>query len=183
MQYRIQFNRETISMKSRKPARKVIFLLTAVLIAFAFLWLSAKSHSIQAIAKNLNAVDTIGAELIQVVNKQSDAWNRGDLVEFMAPYWNDERLTFSSSGKTKRGWKATLKNYQKNYPDRETMGMLTFSDLETQELGSDAILMLGSWHLKRKEPAQGNFSLVWKRIDTKWVIVHDHSSSLEKEKK
>ena len=58
------------------------------------------------------------------------------------------------------------------------MGKLTFSDLETQELGSEAMLMLGKWHLEREAPVGGNFSLVWKRIDGKWVIVHDHSSAL-----
>ena len=122
--------------------------------------------------------DSTGDELIQVVQKQSAAWNRGDLSEFMSPYWNDERLTFSSGGKTKRGWKATLENYKKNYPDRATMGKLTFSELETQELGSEAMLMLGKWHLEREAPVGGNFSLVWKRIDGKWVIVHDHSSAI-----
>ena len=57
-------------------------------------------------------------------------------------------------------------NYKKNYPDRETMGKLTFSELETHELGSEALLELGNWHLERA------------RIEDKWVIVHDHSSAL-----
>lgn len=124
------------------------------------------------------AANSIGDELIQVVQKQSVAWNQGDLSEFMSPYWNDERLTFSSSGKTQRGWQATFDNYKKNYPDKATMGKLTFSELETQELGSEAMLMLGKWHLERETPVGGNFSLVWRRIDDKWVIVHDHSSAL-----
>ena len=121
--------------------------------------------------------DGVAADLIHVVQKQAIAWNRGDLAEFMSPYWKDERLTFSSGGKTKRGWQATYDNYKKNYPDSKTMGKLTFSELETQELGPDAMLILGTWHLDREEPVGGNFSLVWKRIDGKWVIVHDHSSA------
>ena len=121
-----------------------------------------------------------GPELIQIVENQSASWNRGDIGEFMEPYWHDERLTFSSGGKTKRGWQATFENYKKNYPDRETMGKLTFTEMETQELGPDAILMLGNWHLERAIPVGGNFSLVWKRIDGKWLIVHDHSSSAVK---
>jgi len=55
---------------------------------------------------------------------------------------------------------------------------LTFSELETQELGPEAILMLGNWHLDPASPIGGNFSSVWKRINGKWVIVHDHSSAL-----
>ncbi len=122
--------------------------------------------------------DTVSRELTKVVENQSASWNRGDIAEFMLPYWNDDRLTFSSGGKTKRGWQATYENYKKNYPDRETMGKLTFSELETQELGPDAMLMLGTWHLERATPVGGNFSLVWKRIDSKWLIVHDHSSAV-----
>ena len=30
----------------------------------------------------------------------------------------------------------------------------------------------------KDKPARGNFSLVWKRIDGEWKIVHDHSSLL-----
>lgn len=141
-----------------------------------------KTQNEQALNKPISyttAADGVADDLIQVVQKQSVAWNRGDIAEFMSPYWKDERLTFSSGGKTKRGWQATYENYKKNYPDSKTMGKLTFSELETQELGPDAILMLGTWHLDRDEPVGGNFSLIWKRIDGKWVIVHDHSSALK----
>jgi ketosteroid isomerase-like protein len=161
---------------SKLRAAPSMSLLAAIALVSLCYCLTAQPN--QAVEVTSKVKDSVGEELIQVVHKQALAWNRGDLVEFMIPYWNDERLTFSSGGKTKRGWKATLENYQKNYPDRETMGTLTFSELETQELGAEAILMLGTWQLKRNEPAKGNFSLVWKRIGDKWLIVHDHSSSL-----
>ena len=155
-----------------EPKRKNLSRIVLLSIA------SASLASLFLLSSFATAFDSTGDDLILVVQKQSAAWNRGDLSEFMSPYWNDERLTFSSSGKTQRGWKATFENYKKNYPDRATMGKLTFSELETQELGSEAMLMLGKWHLEREAPVGGNFSLVWKRIDGKWVIVHDHSSAL-----
>lgn len=155
-----------------EPKRKPLTLLVLLSTVSAFVALIFLQRSFAT------TLGSTGEELIQVVQKQSGAWNRGDLTEFMSPYWNDERLTFSSGGKTKRGWKATFENYKENYPDRATMGKLTFSDLETQELGSEAMLMLGKWHLEREAPVGGNFSLVWKRIEGKWVIVHDHSSAL-----
>jgi beta-aspartyl-peptidase (threonine type) len=117
--------------------------------------------------------DTLHASL----NQQAEAWNRGDLDAFMGAYWKSPKLTFSSGGETTRGWNETLERYRKRYPDREIMGKLTFSALETQMLGSDAALTLGRWELDRKEPARGNFSLVWRKMDGTWRIVHDHSSS------
>ena len=145
------------------------------------LLINSQSQTSNVVVESLpihTITDAVSEELIQIVERQSASWNRGDIAEFMLPYWNDDRLTFSSGGTTKRGWKTTYDNYKKNYPDREAMGKLTFSELETQELGPEAILMLGNWHLDRASPIGGNFSLVWKRINGKWVIVHDHSSAL-----
>ncbi len=121
--------------------------------------------------------ETVRAELEGIVQKQADAWNRGDIADFMNPYWHDSHLTFCSGGQTERGWENTLQRYKTKYPDRKTMGKLVFSLLESQEIGADAVLMLGNWKLERDKPVEGNFSLVWKRIDGKWLIIHDHSSS------
>ena len=155
-----------------RRGRRALFIVSVPIVAISVIFGVATGMSTTNIC-------TDGAQLIQIVEKQSVAWNRGDIEKFMDPYWHDERLTFSSSGKTKRGWQATFENYKKNYPDRATMGRLTFTDLETQELGPDVMLMLGNWHLERSMPVGGNFSLVWRRIDGKWFIVHDHSSVLK----
>ena len=38
-------------------------------------------------------------------------------------------------------------------------------------------LVLGRWHLKRKPTdIGGNFSLVFRQIEDRWVIIHDHTS-------
>lgn len=153
-------------------------LIKRSILATVFFLCSSIASTQLACGQSALTVKTT-AELTQVVLKQAEAWNRGDLAGFMVPYWKDERLTFSSGGKTKRGWQATLDNYRMNYPNREAMGKLTFSNLETQELGADAMLMLGAWNLERAEPIGGNFTLVWKRIVGKWFIVHDHSSALK----
>ncbi len=116
-------------------------------------------------------------ELNGVLQSQAESWNRGDIPAFMDAYWKSEQLTFCSGGKMTRGWEATRDRYLKNYPDKQTMGTLKFTELEVQLLDDAAALMLGRWHLTRDKPIGGNFSLVWKKIEGKWVIVHDHSSS------
>lgn len=156
-----------------------VFLCLATLPFSFACWKSLNQATFAEALPATVPADSVEKELKQIVHEQSEAWNRGDLAEFMSAYWNEERLTFSSSGKTQRGWKATYDNYKKNYPDRETMGKLTFTELETHELSPTAMLMLGTWQLERVTPVGGNFSLVWKRIDGKWLIVHDHSSALK----
>jgi ketosteroid isomerase-like protein len=118
-------------------------------------------------------------KLKSILAVQQAAWNEGNLDKFMDAYWKSDKLTFSSRGETRRGWQTTLEKYKKSYPDRATMGKLTFSNLEVESLSVDVAMMLGEWKIEGEKPASGNFSLVWRRIDGTWVIIHDHSSSRE----
>lgn len=117
------------------------------------------------------------SEITGLLQRQADAWNQGDIAEFMEPYWHSPDLTFSSGGKTTRSWKSTLDRYLQKYPTRDEMGELTFSELEVREVAPRAALVLGRWRLKRAHPIGGNFSLVLRRDDDQWVIIHDHTSS------
>lgn len=117
------------------------------------------------------------ARIEQILQTQAESWNEGDIDAFMTHYLNSPNLTFSSGGKTTRGWQQTLERYKSRYPTAEDMGQLTFSHLEITPLCSRAALVLGRWHLEREsEPIGGNFSLVFRRIAGRWVIAHDHTS-------
>jgi beta-aspartyl-peptidase (threonine type) len=94
----------------------------------------------------------------------------------MEHYWKSDSLTFSSDGQTTRGWRATKDNYRRRYPTRDQMGTLSFSQLEITPIGVEGVLVLGNWRLDRASPVFGNFSLVLRRIDGRWLIVHDHTS-------
>lgn len=144
-----------------------VFLLFGVASVRAQTSSGGRSDEEKALAKTLEAV----------LAKQAADWNNGDIESFMKGYWNSDNLTFSSGGKTERGWKATRERYLKGYPNREVMGKLSFSDLEVFSLGDSAALTLGRWKLDRKEPVGGNFSLVWRKIAGEWLIVHDHTSA------
>lgn len=121
--------------------------------------------------------DSIRAAVESVLHAQEDAWNEGDIDAFMEHYWKSDDLTFSSRGSTTRGWAETLNGYRERYPTREKMGRLTLSDLEITPLGDSTALVLGQWSLERaSEPVSGNFSLVVRKFDDRWLIVHDHTS-------
>lgn len=112
-----------------------------------------------------------------VLERQIGCWNAGDLDGFMEDYWESPELTFSSGGMVRRGIEATRDRYKKSYPDRKTMGRTTFSDLEVTPLGDEAAMVLGKWRLDRdEEPIGGVFTLVFRKIDGRWVIIHDHTS-------
>lgn len=112
-----------------------------------------------------------------ILDRQATAWNRGDIDAFMGDYWKSEELSFSSGGETTYGWQATYDRYRTRYDSPEKMGRLTFDGLACRPLGPEAALVRGNWQLVRPVgDVGGNFSLVFQRIDGRWVIIHDHTS-------
>ena len=161
--------------------------LTCVVVLSCF-WIASESNAqipdqadaTANVTKTQAGTSSIAQELERIIQRQQQSWNEGDLEKFMAPYWNSEELTFSSGGNTTRGWQATLDRYKKNYQgsDRE-MGKLSFDELEFKVLSDSTALVLGRWKLQMTDKMpQGNFSLVWQKIDGEWKIIHDHSSSI-----
>src|SRR5215475_15185003 len=62
-----------------------------------------------------------------VLNKQIDAWNRGDLTGYMDGYARIPGLIFTSGGDIRRGWQEALDHYQQRYViDPKAMGTLKF---------------------------------------------------------
>ena len=115
-----------------------------------------------------------------VMMDQQSRWNAGDIPGFMEGYWRSEDLVFTSGGKVRRGFDAALAGYEKNYT-RETMGRLEFSDLEFTHISYDAMLVLGRWALHDvPDPSDGVFTLLFRRINGAWRVVHDHTSATKK---
>lgn len=113
----------------------------------------------------------------QLLSDQTQAWNRGDLEGFMEGYWKNDSLRFIGKSGITYGWKQTLLNYQKGYPDKAAMGTLHFTILHIDELSSTYVQVIGKWHLTRTiGNVSGHFTLLLRRIDGKWLIVSDHSS-------
>ena len=109
---------------------------------------------------------------------QTQAWNEGDIERFMKGYWNNDSLMFIGQSGITYGYEQTLNNYQKNYPDKATMGELTFSNLKLKKISGYCYFVVGKWYLTRKEKGDvsGHFTLLWKKINKQWLIVSDHSS-------
>lgn len=117
------------------------------------------------------------AAIRAVMDAQRDAWNRGDIEGYMEGYDRSEKTVFISGDNVTRGWQTVLDRYKKSYDTREKMGVLTFSDLEITLLGSHSASVLGRWSLKRAaDEPHGRFTLIFKRTNKGWRIVHDHTS-------
>ena len=115
--------------------------------------------------------------IMQIMKNQQECWNSGDLECFMEGYWPSDSMMFVSSSQVYYGYEQTLKRYQTTYPDSAAMGQLTFEYLSLKQLSETAYFMVGKYHLEREiGNLQGHFTLLWRKIEGKWLIVVDHSS-------
>ena len=117
------------------------------------------------------------AEVRNVLANQNAAWNRGDVDAFMVGYWESDSLMFIGQSGVTYGYKKTLANYKKNYPDTIMMGKLTFTLIQLKQLSPEYFHVTGKYYLTRTiGDASGHFTLMFKKINGKWVIISDHSS-------
>lgn len=152
-------------------------LLTLSIITFVFLFSSA------AQAQESDAL--LQFQLSNQLKKSAAQWNRGDLDGFLNDYLQSGDMTFTSGGQILKGFEALSQRYRRNYGDSpQTMGRLSFSDLEVWSLGRDKAqaLVVGRWRLVRDSAGQdqvdeGVFTLVMVQLGQEWKILHDHTSS------
>ncbi len=113
----------------------------------------------------------------QLLAKQTEAWNRGDIETFMETYWKSDSLMFIGKSGVTYGWTNTLNNYKKGYPDTTAMGKLSFDIVVIKRLSFQYFHVIGKWHLQRSiGDLSGHYTLLIKKIKGKWVIIADHSS-------
>ena len=115
--------------------------------------------------------------ILKVLEDQRQAWNKGDVEGYMQGYWRSDSLMFIGKTAPIYGWQSTLDRYKKAYPDKATMGQLTFDIIQVKVLDNSNAFVLGGWHLKRDKDAPGGYFTLWfRKINGEWKIVCDHTS-------
>lgn len=120
--------------------------------------------------------EAVEKEIRSIMAGQEKCWNSFDIDCFMESYWKSDSLRFIGKEGIIYGWQSTLERYKKTYSSQAQMGKLSFELLSFEDLGN-AVMVIGKWKLERaQDPIGGIFSLIWKQIAGKWVIVSDHTS-------
>ncbi len=116
-------------------------------------------------------------QILLVLDSQSACWNRGDIEGFMQGYWHNDSLKFIGKNGLRCGWQQTLDAYKKGYPDKAAMGRLKFGIINIGAVAKGLYQVVGTWQVNStKGDLKGVFSLLFKKIDGKWVIIMDHTS-------
>lgn len=120
-------------------------------------------------------------EVKDLLDKQVEAWNRGDLEGYMAGYWNSDQLTFYSNATESHGWKATLEHYRERYSrNKNGMGKVTLT-IGLEQLDEKTVVGRGTWSLQMPDGStpHGLTTLIVRKLPEGWRIVHDHSSAAQ----
>ena len=130
-------------------------------------------------AQQLTTVPQQQLDLIKVILAQEAAWNRGDLMGFSEAYKNSPDTLFITNS-VNRGFEGMVEAYRRDYPNRASMGTLSFSELEAHPLDERFAVVIGRYHLERGKKEGGNaeglFSLVLEKTDKGWKIIVDHTT-------
>lgn len=81
--------------------------------------------------------------------QQQQNWNNGNIDAFMEAYWNSEELQFGNANGIIYDWEKILDDYKIRYPDRETMGTLSFQikiDPDENQSSSSLRIKSGVYH-------------------------------------
>lgn len=116
--------------------------------------------------------------ILATLDRQTNDWNTGDIKAFMQGYVESDSLMFVGKSGVTYGYQNTYEGYLTRYPDRATMGTLKFDIVNLSFPGKDVAFVVGKWHLTRPEAGDigGHYTLLWRKIKGKWVIVCDHTS-------
>jgi ketosteroid isomerase-like protein len=153
--------------------RKHLFTLGSLLLLAAVVVVGYQKNVPKSPGEDKNV-----AAVRAVIEAQAAAWNRGDVAGYMEGYAKEETTTFVSGDTITRGWQTVHDRYAARYDTREKMGTLGFSELELKPLSEFYILATGRWQLTRAaDTPHCRFTLIFRRTNAGWRIVHDHTSS------
>ncbi len=156
------------------------YFATRFLIATLLFSISACLGA-QSVSHTLNADDAAKAEqaIRHVLSEGQAAWNRGDITAYMKSHWRDERTVHVFNDDMTIGYSAIEGRYRARYPDPKNMGTISGPEPDVQILGPAAAIAFGRWSFEHGQVRMnGVVTLVFRKIDGAWLIVHDHSTAL-----
>lgn len=122
--------------------------------------------------------DAARVQIIAMMTQSARAWNMGNLDAFMNDYEADTTTTFIGRNGVIRGRAAIRAVYAPRFAPGGVRDSLSFENVQVDLLTPDVANVIAYYRLMRGDSttSHGPTSLVMRRRDDRWRIVHDHSS-------
>ena len=116
-------------------------------------------------------------EIRDIMDKSAKDWSAGNIDGFMKSYWNNDTVMYVGGKNITYGYQNLLNAYKRSFPDSASMGKLSFDIIDVRKLSSEYYMVTGKYILTRTAGnANGVFTVLFRKINGKWLIVYDHSS-------
>ena len=111
-------------------------------------------------------------------DRSAAAWNRGDLEAFLSDYANEPTTSFVAGATVHYGYEWIRENYAPRFAPGAARDSLRFIDLSSRPLGTGHALATARYVLHRGDSvtSTGIFTVVLRRENGDWKILHDHTS-------
>jgi ketosteroid isomerase-like protein len=155
----------------------VAFLIFAAWMSAAG---NARSEPCWPGAPAQQAAEADEKQILNVISRMQEAWNRGDFRGYMEGFKNPD-VIFVSGGRFQDGWQGTLEHYIRDYGGSPEMrGTLRFYDIRVEVLSPDAAQLISRFELKRPQhPQYGINTRLMRKVGDRWVIALNHVSASE----
>jgi ketosteroid isomerase-like protein len=167
-----------IRLHHRVSKLEIMRPAAACAVALALMLALARSMPAQDDSP-LHTASRTELDVVKVVLAQEKAWNAGDIAGYVKGYKESPDTLFIGK-QVSRGFKQIFEDYERNYPNRASMGALTFSELEVHALNDTYAVCIGKYHVERGKKdggsADGLFSLLLEKTPDGWKIVLDHTT-------
>lgn len=162
------------AMNTAKTPWKAIFIALTIGIVLGYLFCDVRADAIKSSGRS-----SAHGQVNRLLREQQEAWNKGDIDGFLSAYEMSKDITFYSDDVIEPGWVALRDRFTKSYvTNKKPMGQLEFTDNEYSVFPGEAVIVRGRWTLNLGDGKTrgGLFTILVKKTDTGWKIVHDHTS-------
>ncbi len=124
------------------------------------------------------ATATVRDEIAATLAHGARAWNAGNLDDFLSDYLPSGSTSFVTNRGVLHGLDAIRGVYAARFAAGAQRDSLHFENLEVDLLTPDVVNAIAFYVLMRRDSvtSRGPTSLLMRRVDGRWRIVHDHSS-------
>ena len=124
------------------------------------------------------AREQVATEVCAMFARGAASWTRGDLDAFMSDYLPGEGTTYIGRDGVLHGPEAIRASYAPRFAPGAARDSLSFEQVEVDVLAPNVVNAIAYYVLSRGDStvARGPTSLVLRRVNGRWMIVHDHSS-------
>lgn len=154
-----------------------MFLLKRSLGALAVVAATACAHVATSAAPVPDAA-AVREQIAATLAHGARAWNAGDLDDFVSDYDPGPATSYIGGRGLVHGIAAIRAAYAPRFTSGALRDSLHFENLEVDVLGRDVVNAVAYYVLMRGDSvtARGPTSLVMRRSNGRWRIIHDHSS-------